>query len=822
MAIDFQQLFEAVPAAVLVLSPKLEIVAVSDAYNAATLTTREGIVGRQLFDVFTDNPADPEGVRNLRASLERVLSTKAADSMPVQRYDLRRGDGLETRFWSPVNVPMLKAGEVEYIIHRVEDVTSLVLGRGEWSLSFDDTSSEGRAGRDLALRAREAAATARGLKDANDQLRRLYEKTRELDELKTQFFANISHELRTPLALILGPAQRVLQTALEPEVREDLEVIERNARRLLRHVNDLLDASKLESGHLTLAYAEVDARQLLTRVVRSFEAVTAQRGLRLLVENAAEPVVAQVDPDRIDQVLLNVVGNAVKFTPDHGTVRVGVRLARSTRNAAPRVVFEVADSGPGIAPEHRALVFERFRQVEGGPARKHGGTGLGLSVARELTELHQGFIEVASAPEGGALFTIELPLTAPPGTPVGPRADLDEAPPVAVTPAKVSPSPGAFGRPLVLVIEDDADMSRFITKTLGDGYRVAVAFDGPSGLAQAQALKPHAVLCDFMLPGLTGPEIVAALRHSRETAELPVIMVTARPDAASRAEEAAAGVTETLIKPFDAQELQARVAAVVARRNAELHSEQLRDALDAQNRELTTARAQLETTNREFDAFCHSVAHDLRAPLRAIDGFSLALLEDQQALDERGRADLGRIRAGAQRAGALLDDLLRLSRVMRTPLESNCLDLVAMAQAVALDLAATHPAHPVRVVYGERHLVRGDARLWRVALENLLGNGWKFTARTQRPSLEVGWAVVGNEQCFVIRDNGVGFDMAYARRLFSPFQRLHSERDFPGTGMGLATVHRIVQRHEARIWAEAQVDRGATFTIAFPKERLLP
>ncbi|MDR3670250.1 MAG: PAS domain S-box protein [Holophaga sp.] len=228
--------------------------------------------------------------------------------------------------------------------------------------------------------------------------------------------------------------------------------------------------------------------------------------------------------------------------------------------------------------------------------------------------------------------------------------------------------------------------------------------------------------------------------------------------------------------------------------------------------------AQLEAANRELQAFSYSVSHDLRAPLRGIDGFSQILEEDyQDSLDEVGRNYLHRIRHGVLRMGLLIDDLLKLSQIHRQELNQQDLDLSCLAGKVVADLEQANPERRVACVIQPAMRVEGDARLIRVMLDNLLGNAWKFTARQPEPRIEVGEQVpAGAERVFFIRDNGAGFDMTYQDKLFKAFQRLHSATEFDGTGIGLAIVQRIIHRHGGRVWAESELGRGATFFFTLP------
>ncbi len=222
--------------------------------------------------------------------------------------------------------------------------------------------------------------------------------------------------------------------------------------------------------------------------------------------------------------------------------------------------------------------------------------------------------------------------------------------------------------------------------------------------------------------------------------------------------------------------------------------------------------AELEASNRELEAFAYSVSHDLRTPLRGIDGWSLAVLEDYgDRLDDVARRYLSRVRAEAQRIGALIDGLLWLSRISRAPAQFRRVDLSALAQRIAVGLREMNPDREIEFAINPGLTALGDETLLEVALTNLMGNAVKFTGPRPQALVEVGAGRSGAETVFYVRDNGVGFDMSHAGILFKPFQRLHRTSQFPGDGIGLATVQRVVQRHGGRIWAEAEPDRGATF-----------
>ncbi|UOQ99424.1 ATP-binding protein [Hymenobacter sp. 5317J-9] len=404
----------------------------------------------------------------------------------------------------------------------------------------------------------------------------------EMDRVKTDFFTNISHELRTPLTLILGPAELLADEAPDAVSRQRGGLVLSQARKLLSLINQLLDLSKLDSGALRLHPASGDVGQLVRHTLAGFEDLAARQGVVLRLEAPAGPVPLVFDAEKLDEVLTNLLANALRFTPAGGTVTL--RLSQSVPTvAAPAGTVELAvlDTGPGIGPEHLPHLFDRFyqassdgrTQTDTGTPRQ--GTGIGLALVRELVALHGGTVEVSSTPGRGACFVVRLPkgmLTADASEAASggamtsaPVAPAYSAPPSVLSPAPLSiPDDPLNEREVVLLIEDSAEVRSFIAEALAaDGYRLLLAEDGEAGLAQARAEVPDLVVSDVMMPGLGGHQVCAALKADPATSHIPVVLLTARSSADDRLLGLETGANAYMPKPFRPRELRAQVRSLL-------------------------------------------------------------------------------------------------------------------------------------------------------------------------------------------------------------------------------------------------------------------
>jgi two-component system NtrC family sensor kinase len=404
----------------------------------------------------------------------------------------------------------------------------------------------------------------------------------------------------------------------------------------------------------------------------------------------------------------------------------------------------------------------------------------------------------------------------------------------AGSPSAVRTTSSLFGPKRILTVDDSLTYLHEVGEQLRrEGYDVIPARSGDEALELLSVQSVDCILLDLVMPGLSGQETCRRIKGSAAWRDIPLIMHTSLEEQSAMIEGINAGADDYIAKSSDLEVLCARVRAQLRRKQFEDENRNIREQLLQKEvevvaansaRELAEIRAtfvdELKSKNIELEAFSYSVSHDLRAPLRSIDGFSkLLLVGYADKLDAKGQDYLRLVRESAQRMGELIDDLLLLSRVGRVDLSRDQIDLSEIARVISEELKKKDPDRHVKWCIEEHLLVEADSGLMRVAFENLLGNAWKFTAKVSAPRIEVQTEQQEGVRVFFVRDNGAGFNMQHAEKLFSPFQRLHTESEFEGTGIGLATVHRIVDRHGGRIWADSAVDHGATFYFTIPRAR---
>ncbi|MEM7371645.1 MAG: tetratricopeptide repeat protein [Bacteroidota bacterium] len=391
------------------------------------------------------------------------------------------------------------------------------------------------------------------------------EQLAELDAIKSRFFANISHEFRTPLTLILGQNQSLQATVDEPSLDPKFEMVDRNGRRLMELINQVLDLSKLETGKLSWNPETLDLIPFLKNQLSSFESLADQKMQELNFVGAEKEVLLVADPEKLERVFYNLLSNAIKFTPQKGKIELLLEKSED------QIRIGVKDSGIGLSEEDLPYIFDRFYQANGGDSNPSPGTGIGLALVKELVELHQGMLEVESEIGQGSTFWVCLPLE--PGlvkleaisyTPaLEPLAVIES---LHAQPKQVVSSPDPHKH--ILIVEDNPDVRAYLREELeGQGYHVTQAVDGREGISLAKQEQPDLIISDVMMPKTDGFELAEAIRADTNSSHIPLILLTAKASEESRITGLQIGIDDYLTKPFSSRELQVRVANLIEQRH---------------------------------------------------------------------------------------------------------------------------------------------------------------------------------------------------------------------------------------------------------------
>ena len=678
--------------------------------------------------------------------------------------------------------------------------------------------------------ARRSAEHGDKLERAYAELNVAHARVKQLDQLKTNFFANVSHELRTPLALIFGPIERLLAATQDEASRRELAVVRRNALLLHKYVNDLLDVSKLEVGKIELHYSRLDVATMARTVAGMFESLVSERGIAVAVKATGEAM-AEVDGDKLQRVFMNLLSNAFKYAPDGSTVR----LTLTGDDAS--LTLAVEDAGPGVPVELREEIFERFQQGDRETQRRYGGTGLGLSIVKEFVEMHGGSIVVGESSLGGALFRVQLPRRAPAGTVVGtsPWFEVDSvlqhlanAPAVqrSSTADDMSVAGERGPRADILVVEDNRDMRDFICRVLESDAETRAVENGRVALEAITERVPDLVVTDMMMPEMTGDELLTELRGNERLRDVPVVLLTAKADDELKFNLLQDGAQDYVMKPFSVDELRARVRNQLQTKRAR---DVLQRTLDTRSQdlaamvtELARARAAAESANSAKDNFLAILSHELRTPLTPALAATSALISTPPGDPSMLQEFLAIIRRNIELEARLVDDLLDVTRISRdklriqpAPMELHSIlrDALSMAApvlrekeiATAVDFAADNPT------------IQGDAARLAQVFSNLLTNAAKFTPEGGQVTLRS--EVAEPNVRVTVKDTGIGISSEVLPYIFEPFRQGEAAkaRRFGGLGLGLSIAKGLVEAHGGTIRAHSDgPGQGAVFAVELP------
>ncbi len=527
-SIDYKSLFHAVPGQYLILSPELEILDASDSYLEASRKKREEIVGRRLFDVFPANPADPESdsVENLSASLDRVKTALSADTMAVQRYDLPDPDDPDAawsdHWWSPVNTPILdEHGNLEMIVHQVIEVTDFVRA----------TEARAVASHESKIRA-EILKRSATLGQSNEMLR-------AASEAKNEFLARVSHELRTPLTAINGFGELLSLSNLNADQSRWVNTIRRSGAHLLDLIDEVLDISQIESGEFSISIEPVSVERVLSEAVEIMSPLASANEITIERADTPTSVYVRADNQRLRQILINLISNAIKYN------RPGGRVTIETSVAEGNACISVTDTGYGIAEHDLKRLFKPFERL-GAAETSVEGTGLGLALSRNLVEVLGGTIDVSSTVGEGTKFTVGLEITEP-------RA----IEPVAIPSSPVLETREYDREIKLLYVEDTAANVRLVEEILKrrPSVKFIPAMFGRLAIELADKNKPDIVLLDLHLPDIGGQEVLSHFAVRPELSKVPVVILSADATKSQLDELMYMGAKDYLIKPIGVEQL---------------------------------------------------------------------------------------------------------------------------------------------------------------------------------------------------------------------------------------------------------------------------
>jgi len=669
----------------------------------------------------------------------------------------------------------------------------------------------------------------------------------ELDQIKSRFFANISHELRTPLTLLLAPLETLMQRfnrSIDNDTREVLLTMHSNGMRLLKLINDLLDLVRMESGRMEVKQDPLEVAEFVKGLASAARQVANDKRLKLLTHVDPELGTVVADRDKLEKVVLNLVFNALKFTPAGGTVEL------RAEKQGEEFVLIVADTGMGISEKNLPFVFDRFWQADGSSKRKYQGVGIGLALVKELSEVQGGNVSVQSQEGKGTTFTVRLPyrkaepvakptpeeveevVSGVPGTVSSEewlanlyrRAELFPA----MTALQDSLKPVEVSRnrilPKALVADDEPDMLRFLKSQLSQHYEVLEAVDGQQAVEKAGHFLPDIILLDMMMPEKDGLQACREIRDRTPTQGIPIILLTARADEETKLAALEAGASDFLPKPFSTTELHVRIKNLV-------ESHQFQRKLSKQNQQLESAIEQLKETEMQLvqteklaslGRMSAGIIHEINNPLNFATTGLFTLRKKGQHLAPEQQAEyaevLKDVEEGIKRVKSIVSDL----RMFTHP-STEALDQVDVSEVIgsALRFLSNEWRDKVQIEQNlaDHQTIWANKNKLIHVITNLLQNSLDALRKKpfdngEKPAIRIEGRLENGRSLLMIRDNGMGIATEHLDKIFDPFFTTKDVGE--GMGLGLSICYRIVQEYEGRISVRTEPGKFSEFTLEFP------
>lgn len=645
----------------------------------------------------------------------------------------------------------------------------------------------------------------------------------ELDRLRAGFLANVSHELRTPLSLIIAPLEDILsqRAAVAPEMGQTLSLVRKNADRLRSLVDDLLDVVRIDHGVMRLDVEEIDAREFLQNIVRTLVPMAEDKHIKLVAELQTAPIDLRIDLGRIERVLMNLISNSIKFSPEKTTVRV--RLSARDREAQ----ISVIDEGPGIPEADRLQIFDRFFQASNNRARASQGLGLGLAIAREIVRAHGGEIVVENNIGAGCHFLVSLPLEWHPPEHL-PKVPIDAirsqraipslAEVTAAAEAAAAARVAKEGRVELVIVDDEPDLRNYLQDSLQGEFVTQSAATCTQGIALIRELAPACVLLDLMLPDGSGLDVLQAIRDEPKLRDTKVIMLTANLDETVKIDALRLGADDFLSKPFGITEVRTRVAGMVRSSHLQGTLRREREELQASLIRLRETEVQLFQSEkmRGLGSLAAGLLHEINNPVHYTMLAIKTLKKDLQAGRDTAEV-VGDIESGVNRIGQIIADLRAFAYPEQSQVESDLLLRDAVRTALRFTAHVTLEIKVNNLIDADNSFVRGSEIQIGQVLVNLISNAaGAIRRRGENFAGEITLRVQRRDDRIVltVSDNGVGIPAADLSRVCEPF--FTSSGPGGGLGLGLSICDTIIRNHGGRLELRSTEQVGTDVSFDLP------
>ncbi|HZV33975.1 MAG TPA: ATP-binding protein [Verrucomicrobiae bacterium] len=702
--------------------------------------------------------------------------------------------------------------------------------------------------REFSLR-HELAQNRRQLEESNDKLK-------ELDQIKNRFFANISHELRTPLTLLLSPLESMMHgrgQQFDGQTRNLMSIMHGNGMRLLKLINDLLDLVRLESGRMEVKREPLEMNAFVRGLMGAAQQMADTKGLKLETHVQSDLGPLMVDSNKLEKTILNLVFNALKFTPKGGTVSLRVQ------RQGEQLVIEVEDTGVGISEKNLPHVFDRFWQADNSSKRKFQGVGIGLSLVKELTEVQGGSVSVKSQEGKGTTFTVNLPFIKAEGAPVPAKPNEITAPkapePVSVAPAPASAQSEEWlanlyrraelfpstnlggessqpakvaengnGQPRLLVADDEPDMLRFLKSQLEEHYQVIQAVDGQQAVEKATAQLPEIILLDMNMPEKDGLQVCRELRAQASTQEIPIIVLTARADEQTKLDALSAGANDFLCKPFSTSELHVRVKNLVDSHHFKQKLAKQNDALAKTINQLKETETILVQTEKmaSLGRMSAGIMHEINNPLNYASTGLYTLRNKTRFLSPEQQTEynevLHEVEEGITRVKHIVTDLKSFTHP-----DTELVDVVQVAPILTSALRFLSSEWKEKLLVEQKIpetlVIHANRNKLLQVFVNILQNSLDAIRRKQfaageQPAICIEGREENGKTVLIFRDNGEGMDTKTVAKVFDPFFTTKDVGE--GMGLGLTICYRIIKEYDGRVTVNSERGKYSEFRIEFP------